>query len=56
MQPQHKYARIERERRLLLEQIPSNANVARIRRITDRYIDSTTLRLREQSQDSGEPS
>jgi len=54
MQLQHKYARIERERRFLLEQFPSNANVVRIRRITDRYIDGTALRLREQS-DGSEP-
>jgi CYTH domain-containing protein len=53
MQPQHKYARIERERRFLLDQFPSNANVVRIRRITDHYIDGTRLRLREQSDGSG---
>lgn len=53
MQPQHKYARIERERRFLLEQFPSHANVVRIRRITDRYIEGTALRLREQSEDGG---
>ena len=53
MQPQNKYARIERERRFLLDRFPQNANVLRTRRITDRYIDGTTLRLREQSDDSG---
>jgi len=53
VQLQHKYARIERERRFLLAQFPSNANVVRIRRIIDRYIDGTALRLREQSEDSG---
>jgi len=53
MQPGHKYARIERERRFLLDQFPTNANVVRIRRITDRYIDGTALRLREQSDDNG---
>jgi CYTH domain-containing protein len=53
VQPENKYARIERERRFLLAQFPANANVARIRRITDRYIDGTTLRLREQSDESG---
>ncbi len=54
MMPQgQKYARIERERRFLLEQFPSNAHVVRARRITDRYIDGTALRLRKQSQDHG---
>jgi CYTH domain-containing protein len=53
MPPQHNYARIERERRFLLSQFPSNANVVRIRRITDFYIDDTALRLREQSEDAG---
>jgi CYTH domain-containing protein len=53
VQPQHKYGRIERERRFLLTQFPGNANVVRIRRIIDRYIDGTALRLREQSEDSG---
>lgn len=53
MQPQHKYARIERERRFLLDRFPSDVNAVRIRRITDRYIDGTTLRLREQSEERG---
>jgi CYTH domain-containing protein len=53
MQPEHKYAKIERERRFLLNQFPSNANVVRIRRISDRYIDGTALRLREQSEGKG---
>ena len=48
-----KYARIERERRFLLHQFPSGAKVVRIRRITDRYISDTGLRLREQSDDGG---
>ena len=51
--PPSKYARIERERRFLLDQFPSTAHVERTRRIADRYIDGTTLRLREQSDDSG---
>ena len=38
MQRPHKYARIERERRFLLDRFPS-ADVVRIRHITDRYID-----------------
>ena len=49
MHTEHKYARIERERRFLLHGFPGNADVVRIRRIMDRYIDGTTLRLREQS-------
>jgi CYTH domain-containing protein len=53
MPPEHKYARIERERRFLLNLFPSNAIAIRIRRITDYYIDGTTLRLREQSEDGG---
>lgn len=53
MAPEHKYARIERERRFLLDQFPDNANAVRVRRITDRYIDGTTLRLRKQSDDGG---
>lgn len=52
MQRPHKYARIERERRFLLDRFPT-ADVTRIRRITDRYIDGTFLRLREQTDDSG---
>ena len=50
---QAKYARIERERRFLLSQFPSNAVVVRNRRITDNYIEGTTLRLRKQSYDDG---
>jgi CYTH domain-containing protein len=53
MQQRHKYARIERERRFLLDRFPSDVHVIRIRRITDRYIDGTTLRLREQTEEPG---
>jgi CYTH domain-containing protein len=53
VQPSHKYARIERERRFLVDQFPRDANVVSIRHITDRYIDGTALRLREQREDSG---
>jgi CYTH domain-containing protein len=53
IQPGHKYARIERERRFLLDQFPRNVRVVRIRRITDSYLDGTALRLRKQSQDDG---
>ena len=49
----HKYARIDRERRFLLTEFPKNANVAGIRRLFDRYIDGTTLRLRKQSKNDG---
>ena len=52
MEPQHKYARVERERRFLLERFPT-VNVVRIRRITDCYIEGTTLRLRKQSEEGG---
>jgi CYTH domain-containing protein len=53
VQLEHKYARIERERRFLLDHFPSNANVVRVHRIVDRYIDGTALRLRKQSEDRG---
>jgi CYTH domain-containing protein len=53
VQPAHKYARIERERRFLLDHFPNNENVVRVRRLMDRYIDGTTLRLRKQSEDNG---
>jgi CYTH domain-containing protein len=55
MQPHLKYARIERERRFLLREFPSDVEIVRTRRITDRYIDGTTLRLRELRGDN-EPS
>lgn len=48
-----KYARIERERRFLLAQFPSDATIVRNRYIIDRYIDGTTLRLRKQTYDDG---
>jgi CYTH domain-containing protein len=54
MRRPHKYARIERERRFLLDRFPS-ADVVRIRHITDRYIDGTLLRLREQTDGDGSP-
>jgi CYTH domain-containing protein len=38
----------------LIEQFPVDADVVRIRRIKDRYIDGTMLRLREQKDDGGE--
>jgi CYTH domain-containing protein len=51
MPSQPKYAKIERERRFLLSQFPSDVNVVRVRCLTDRYINGTTLRLREQRED-----
>jgi CYTH domain-containing protein len=53
MPPEHKYAKIERERRFLLTQFPNDVNVIRTRRILDRYIDGTTLRLRKLIDDDG---
>ena len=50
---QTKYARVERERRFLLDGFPTKADVVRIRRITDHYIDGTSLRLRKQTEDDG---
>jgi len=52
MQRPHNYARIERERRFLLDRFPS-AEVVRVRRIADRYIEGTRLRLREQTENGG---
>jgi len=51
--PQDKYARIERERRFLLAEFPRDSTVIRNRRITDNYIEGTTLRLRRQIYDDG---
>jgi CYTH domain-containing protein len=51
MQWEHKYARVERERRFLLDRFPGDLNVVPTRRIIDRYIDGTTLRLREQNEE-----
>jgi hypothetical protein len=41
-----KYARIERERRFLLAEPPSDSAATATRRITDRYLTGTRLRLR----------
>ena len=46
-----KYAIIERERRFLIERIPDG--VVSTRRITDRYLDATRLRLREVEEADG---
>jgi CYTH domain-containing protein len=50
-----KYARVERERRFLLDDVPDGA-VLRTTRIVDRYIVNTGLRLRraEENTESGE--
>jgi hypothetical protein len=53
MRQGHSYARIERERRFLLERFPSKCNVLVTHHITDRYIAGTELRLREQAEDGG---
>ena len=52
MRQPHKYARIERERRFLIDRFPGD-DVVQLRQITDRYIDGTHLRLREQIDDGG---
>jgi len=53
MPAEQKYARIEWERRFLLARFPHGAVVTRVRRISDRYIEGTTLRLRQQSDSDG---
>lgn len=53
MLPETKYARIEWERRFLLNSFPRGEKITRIRRISDRYIEGTTLRLRQQSDGNG---
>jgi CYTH domain-containing protein len=53
MQSVHKYARIERERRFLLDRFQTDEREELCRRITDRYIDGTTLRIREQIDSDG---
>ena len=45
---EHKYARVEWERRFLLEHFPPDATVTQVRRIIDRYVEGTSLRLRRQ--------
>jgi CYTH domain-containing protein len=55
MTAQLKYAKVERERRFLVERFPSDAVVVRTRCIRDRYIEGSRLRLREQLDDDGPP-
>lgn len=50
-----KYGRIERERRFLVSRFPHDVPIIRTRQITDRYLDGTRLRLREQRDDDGPP-
>jgi CYTH domain-containing protein len=50
---EHKYDRVERERRFILDQCPMGAKIVRTRRITDRYIGQTRLRLRHQIDNYG---
>jgi CYTH domain-containing protein len=42
----HTYALVERERRFLLAAAPETANPPEVRRITDRYLTGTRMRLR----------
>jgi len=53
MPAERKYGRIEWERRFLLDRFPRGAVVTRVRRITDRYIEGTSLRLRQQTDSDG---
>jgi CYTH domain-containing protein len=48
-----KYARVERERRFLLAATPPEVTAAKARRITDRYLQDTRLRLRRVEQLDG---
>jgi hypothetical protein len=48
MQPS-KYARVEIERRFLLEGVPEGEDVLVVHEIDDRYLDGTRLRLRRRS-------
>jgi CYTH domain-containing protein len=48
-----KYARIERERRFLLASLPPTSPVTVRRRITDRYLPGTRLRLRRVDHSNG---
>ena len=54
MPVEQKYARIEWERRFLLDRFPRGTVATRVRRISDRYIQGTTLRLRQQSDNDGQ--
>ncbi len=49
MPSEHKYARVEWERRFLLARFPHEAQITQTRRIVDHYIEGTKLRLRQMS-------
>jgi len=53
MDDRRKYARVEWERRFLLNGFPQDVTVTRARRIKDLYIEGTSLRLRRESDGSG---
>lgn len=53
MQMEGKYAKPEWERRFLLSSFPTAAKIHRTRKIIDRYIAGTTLRLRRQIDEEG---
>lgn len=53
MPSEYKYARIEWERRFLLRRFPPEAEITNVRRIVDRYIDGTRLRLRRITEGEG---
>lgn len=55
MEFREKYAKIEWERRFLLARFPVPENVTRVRKIIDRYIIGTTVRLREEIERGGGP-
>jgi CYTH domain-containing protein len=53
MPSESRYARVEWERRFLLERFPTEAKVTHVRRIVDRYIEDTRLRLRQMTDSDG---
>lgn len=46
-----KYARVERERRFLLAQVPPGEGAIAVRRLVDRYVNGTRLRVRQVTED-----
>jgi CYTH domain-containing protein len=54
MPVEQKYGRVEWERRFLLDRLPRGVVITRVRRITDLYIEGTSLRLRQQRDDDGQ--
>lgn len=49
--PESRYARVERERRFILREVPTG--VVRVVHIEDHYLDGTRLRLREMTDQDG---